>query len=214
MFALTRTQIINDDLGAFADMPRRLGRARSQKFNNVFWTAFINNSSFFTAARTNYIDGGTTNLGSDGVGLGLGVKGFRKMTSPSADGTKRIGNGMTPSILLVPPELEGIAEALYRNQNLGSVASSSANIYANKYKPVVQNRLSEAAFTGYSTTAWYLFGMMMKPMWAAFLNGNESPTVESADADFNTLGIQFRGYHDFGAGQNEYLAGLKSKGAA
>lgn len=214
MFVITRKNIINDDLGAFNDLRNRIGRGRAQKFNKVFWTAFINNSSFFTTARTNYFEGATTNLGSDGVGLGLGVKTFRKMTSPTADGTKRVGIGYTPTILLCPPELEGVAESLYRNQNLGAVASSSANIYGNKYKPVVQNRLSDSAFTGYSTTAWYLFGSMLKPMWAGFLNGNQTPTVESAEADFNTLGIQLRGYHDFGAGQNEYLAGCKSKGAA
>lgn len=216
MFALTRKSIINDDLGAFDDLRNRIGRGAAKKFNNVFWTAFINNSSFFTTALTNYVEGATTNLGTDGVGLGLGVKAFRKMTSPSADGTKRIGNDLTPAILLVPPELEANAENLYKNMNLGSVKVGDANIYANKYRPVVQNRLSQSTFTGYSTTAWYLFAdpRNAAPMWAAFLNGNETPTVESAEADFNTLGIQLRGYHDFGAGQNEYLSGIKSKGAA
>ena len=32
----------------------------------------------------------------------------------------------------------------------------------------------------------------------AFLNGQESPTIETADADSNVLGVQMRGYHDFG----------------
>ena len=32
----------------------------------------------------------------------------------------------------------------------------------------------------------------------AFLNGQEAPVIETADADFNVLGIQMRGYHDFG----------------
>ena len=32
----------------------------------------------------------------------------------------------------------------------------------------------------------------------AFLNGNESPTIETAEADFNVLCVQMRGYHDFG----------------
>lgn len=32
----------------------------------------------------------------------------------------------------------------------------------------------------------------------AFLNGQESPTIETAEADVNVLGIQLRGYHDFG----------------
>lgn len=214
MFSLTRKQIINDDLGAFQDLRNRLGRGAALKFNSLFWAAFLDNSSFFTTARTNYISGSNSNLGTDGVGLGLGVKAFRQMTTPSADGTKQIGNDAVPTKLLVPPELEGAAEVLFRNQNLGQVASSSANIYANKYRPIVQNRLSNSGYTGYSTTAWYLFGDLFQPMWATFLNGNESPTVESAEADFDTLGVLFRGYHDFGAGQNEYLAGLKSKGAA
>jgi hypothetical protein len=54
----------------------------------------------------------------------------------------------------------------------------------------------------------------MAPIAVSFLNGNETPTVESADADFNTLGIQFRGYFDFGCDLAEYLSGIKSKGAS
>ena len=52
------------------------------------------------------------------------------------------------------------------------------------------------------------------PMVVSFLNGQQSPVVESADADFNVLGIQFRGYHDFGVDKAEYVSGVKSKGAA
>jgi hypothetical protein len=216
MFSLERTQIINDDLGAFDDLKTRVGRGAAKKLVKIFWTAFVNNSSFFTTARTNYIEGSTTNLGTDGVGLGLGVKQFRKMTSPTADGTKRVGAGNRPEILLVPPELEAIAEVLHKNTNLSSVKASDANIYANKYRPVVAWQLSDSAYTGYSTTAWYLLGSpsVMPTVVVSFLDGVETPTVESADADFEQLGIQFRGYHDFGVDMAEYLGGLKSKGAA
>ena len=48
----------------------------------------------------------------------------------------------------------------------------------------------------------------------SFLNGQQNPTVDMAEADFNQLGVQFRGYHDFGVDLAEYLAGIKSKGAA
>lgn len=215
MFALTRTDMINDDLGAFEDLRNRLGRGGAQKFNNVFWNKFLSDhATFFTAARGNYITGATTNLGADGVGLGLGIKAFRQMKSGTADGGKRIGG--QPDRLIVPPELEGVAEVLYRNQNLDTVKASDANIYANKYKPVVVPWLSDSNFTGYSTTAWYLFRnpATMPMMVASFLNGNQTPTVESADADFDVLGVQFRGYHDFGCDQAEYLCGVKSKGAA
>lgn len=217
MLGISRTDIINDDLSAFESIRMRLGAGAKKKFNNIFWTAFINNSTFFTSALTNYTSGSTTNLGTDGVGLGLGVLAFRKMLTPTADGTKRVGNGMRPTILLVPPELEANARALYVGRNLVTGANTTmpdANIYANLYRPVVQNRLSDTAFTGYSATAWYLFGSDLKPMAVSFLNGNQTPIVESTDADFNQLGIQFRGYHDFGCDQSEYLAGIKSKGAA
>lgn len=220
MFSLTRRDIINDDLGAFSDLRTRLGRGAKKKFNNLFWTNMLaSHSTFFTTARLNYITGATTTLLVDGVGLGLGVKAFRQMKSPSAagsdDGGKRIGG--RPEVLLVPPELEAAAETLYADTNLASTtAISSANIYRNKYRPVVCPWLSDSSFTGYSTTAWYLFRAAadMAMMAVSFLNGNEMPTVESAEADFSTLGVEFRGYHDFYADQAEYLCGVKSKGAA
>jgi signal peptide peptidase SppA len=215
MFSLTRRDIINDDLGAFQDLRTRIGRGSAKKFNNVFWTEFLSDAStFWTAARTNYISGATTNLGLDGVGLGLGVKAFRVMTSPSADGAKRVGG--QPDRLLVPPELESIARTLYIANNGTAVKASDVNIYANLYRPVVVPWLSDSNFTGYSTLAWYLMRNPadMAAVVVSFLNGNETPTVESADADFDTLGVQFRGYHDFGCDQAEYLAGVKSKGGA
>jgi hypothetical protein len=218
MLGLTRQDIINDDLGAFDDIRTRLGRGAAKKFNNIFWAAFMDNSSFFTTARTNYMEGATTNLGADGVGLGLGVTKYRKMTSPTADGTKRVGASMSrPEILLVPPELEFVARQLFVSSNYITGANATtlaSNVFVNLYRPVVQNRLSDSAFTGNSATAWYLFGMELKPMVVSFLNGQRTPTVESSDADFDQLGIQFRGFHDFGSDKSEYLSGIKSKGAA
>ena len=216
MFSLTREDIINDDLGAFDDLRTRLGAGAAMKMRDVFWAAFLDNSAFFTSGRGNYITGATTTLLTDGVGLGLGVQAFRKMVSPSADSTKRIGG--SPSLLLVPPELEVAASTLYTATNLvgGSTTVANANIYLNKYRPVVVPQLSDSGFTGNSATAWYLFRdpALYAPMVVSFLNGQQSPVVESADADFNILGIQFRGYHDFGVDKAEYVAGVKSKGAA
>jgi hypothetical protein len=76
--------------------------------------------------------------------------------------------------------------------------------------------LSNAAITGYSTTAWYLLAnpATLAVIEACFLNGQQNPTVESANADFDVLGIQMRGYHDFGVNLQEYRAGVKSKGSA
>ena len=40
-------------------------------------------------------------------------------------------------------------------------------------------------------------------MEVAFLQGQETPTIQSAEADFNTLGIQFRGYMAWGCKKAE-----------
>lgn len=211
MFSLTRTMIINDDLGAFDDLRTRLGRGASRKFRRLFWTKFLDNSQFFTAGRGNFISGGTSNLAVDGVGLQLGITAYRKLKSGDK---KQVGVGTlgAPRKLLVPPELEFVAEKLYVSSNLST--QQDDNIHRNKYTPYVVNELSDADYTGNSAAAWYLFGDMLKPVVVSFLNGQENPTVESADADFNTLGVQFRGYHDFGVDQSEWLSGVKSKGAA
>lgn len=233
MFSISRTNIINDDLGAFDDVRARIGRGQGKKLNKVFWTAFMSNlGTTFTSGRTNYISGSTTNLGTDGVGLGLGVKAFRTMTSPggaaplSADGSKRINAntqnlgganpGGRPEILLVSPELEGNAEVLFRNQNLGAVAGSSANIHQNKYRPIVAWQLSNSGYTGYSTTQWFLLNnpAYLASMVVSFLNGQQTPTVEEENGDFDELCYLYRAYGDFGCDVAEYLAGVHSKGAA
>ena len=216
MSSLTRKDIINDDMGALDDLRTRVGGGGAIKLNELFWETFLGNlATIFTAARTNYISGSTTNLGTDGVGLGLAQKAWRSRTSPAADGAKRLSG--TAKFVLVPPELEVIADQLYTARNVTSVKASDANTFGNKYKPICANQLSDSSITGYSTTAFYLFGEKAKgsPIVVSFLNGQETPTVESADADFNTLGIQFRGYHDFGCDLGEgYLNALMSKGAA
>ena len=44
--------------------------------------------------------------------------------------------------------------------------------------------------------------------------GKLHDTIETADADFNVLGIQMRGYHDFGVALQDPKGGVKSKGEA
>lgn len=217
MFALTRVDIINDDLSALADVRTRTGRGSSRKFNNLFWAKYLDNATFYTAARGNYISGATTNLGLDGIGLEAGVLKFRQLKSADE---KRIDGA--PDRLLIPPELQFNGQRLYQSTQVNTGGASTVtsvpndNIHAGKYRPIVQNRLSDATFAGSSATAWYLLRdpQILAAVVVSFLNGVETPTVESADADFDQLGIQFRGYHDFGVDFAEWLSGIKSKGAA
>jgi hypothetical protein len=219
MLGLTREQIINDDTGAFDDLRTRLGRGAGRKLKNIFWTTFISNATLFTAARGNFISGATTTLLVDGVGLELGLTAFRKLKSSTADGSKRIGG--RPDRLVVPPELEFTADRLHVSGgvNTGGAATATSvpdgNIHQNKYRPVVVPELSDPAFPGNSATAWYLLRdpRILAAIVVSALGGRVEPTVESTTANFNTLGIQFRGWNDVGCDHAEYLAGVKSKGA-
>jgi len=215
MLAITRKDIINDDLGAFMAIPRRMGRGAALKINDVFWTAFLAGvGTFWTSGRTNLISGGTTNLSSSSLDTATAT--FRNQTDP--DGKPL---GAMPRILLVPPVLSMTAAALMNSTliNTGGSATTAAvpntNVWQGMYQIVSSTYLSNSSYTGYSTTAWFLLcdPNDIPTIEVAFLNGRETPIVESADAEFNTLGIQFRGYHDFGVSLQEYRGSLRSAGA-
>lgn len=225
MGGLTRVDIINDDLGAYDDLKTRVGRGASQKFNRKFWGKLLGmvSSGFFAAGNGNYISGATTNLGVDGVGLQLGILKFDAMRTPAADGSKVPGGaiGGQPKILLHGPSLQFNANRIYQSTtvNTGGAATSETvgndNIHAGKYKPVKSVFMEDSSLTGYSSTAWALFRdpKVLAAIVVSFLNGVETPTVEQSDADFDVLGILFRGYHDFGIDEAEKLAAVWSKGA-
>lgn len=212
MLQITRQDIINDDLGALTDVSRKLGRGAALKLNDVFWTAFLDNASFFTGTGK-YISGATTNLGING--LELGEVAF--MGKTDAEGKPL---GVRSEILLVPPALSVTGAVLMKSieirDNTANTKTPTANPFAGRYRLESSSYLGNAAYPGYSALAWYLLAnpLDIATIEVAFLNGQESPTIENSDADFSTLGIQMRGYHDFGVAKQDARGGLKSKGSA
>lgn len=213
MFAITRQDIVNDDLGALTQIPRKLGRGAALALNDVFWAAFMNNSSFFTSGRGNFASGAGTALSI--ASLTAAETLFLNQTDPDGNPV-----AVMPRILLVPNALSVTANNLMdsriiANDTTANTVTLANNPHAGKFSVVRSSYLSNTNITGNSTTAWYLLADPndMAVIEVAFLNGKDTPTVESADADFNTLGIQFRGFHDFGVGLQEYRAGVKEAGA-
>ena len=213
MFVITRTDLINDDLGALTALPRRIGRGGALKLNKVFWAAFLNNGSFFTSGRNNYADGAATALGVDALTAAELL--FLNQTDP--DGAPL---AIAPRILLVPPALLVDATQLMKSLEVRDTTASkkfvTSNPHAGKFEVEYSTYLSNATLTGYSGKAWYILAdpADVPVIEVAFLNGQQTPTVERADADFNVLGIQFRGFFDFGVALQEYRAGVKMKGEA
>ena len=215
IFSLSRQDIRNDDLGALEAIRTKLGRGAALKINNVFWTEFMDNATFFSTGNANYFTGASSVLQSSS--LATAVQKFQDQTDEDGQPVS-----IEPKILLVPTALRVTADELYVSTNNNTGGSSTTNKVPNRnthaglYRPVVSAYLGNASYTGNSATAWYLLAdpMDMPTMEVAFLDGKQEPTVEEAEADFDTLGIQFRGYHDFGVSKYEYRGGVKSKGAA
>jgi len=211
MLSIDRRDIINDDLGAITTVPRKLGRGSGLKINDVFWTAFMNNAAFFSAGNKNFISGADTALGIDGLTKGE----VTFMDLVDSDGKP---TGVMPSILLVPTALSAVGTQLYKSVEMRdttvNVKFPVANPHQGKFRIEVSRYLSNALYTGNSTKAWYLLAdpSDLPVIEVAFLNGNESPTIEAAEADFNQLGVRMRGYHDFGVALQDPRGGVKSKG--
>jgi len=213
LLSIDRRDIINDDLGAITTVPRKLGRGSGLKINDVFWTIFLNNANFFKAANNNYLEGADTVLSIDG--LSKAEQTFMDQTD--ADG-KPIG--IMPAVMLVPTSLSAMATMLFKSLEIRDTTASTkypvANPHAGKFRAEVSRYLANAQYTGSSAKAWYLLADPndLAVIEVAFLNGQESPTIETAEADFNVLGVQMRGYHDFGVALQEPKGGAKAKGEA
>ena len=211
MLSIDRRDIINDDLGAITTVPRKLGRGSGLKINDVFWAIFLNNAAFFTAGNKNYQTGADTALTIDGL-----TKAEVAFMDQVDGDSKPIG--IMPSVLLVPTALSALGSQLFKSVELRDNTAGAkfpiANPHQGKFRVEVSRYLANTTYTGNSAKAWYLLSEPtdLPVIEVAFLNGQESPTIETADADFNVLGVQMRGYHDFGVALQDPRGGVKMKG--
>lgn len=215
MFSLTRRDIINDDLGALTQIPAMLGRGAALKLNKVFWAAFMDNASFFSASNTNpNFDDGTDSAMSVAA---LTAAELMFLNQVDADGNPL---SIDPAILLVPNALFVTATQLMQSMEVRDTTATTKyltkNPHAGKFQVKKSAYLSNANITGYSAVKWYLLANPAdgSTIEVVFLNGVETPTVESAEADFNTLGVQMRAYHDFGVTKQDFRFGVGMKGEA
>jgi hypothetical protein len=207
--------IINDDMGAFTDIPRQIGMGAAEAIADAVWGLLLSNpNNFFSAANKNYLDGADTALSVDSLTAAEIL--FSQQTKPNGRPL-----GISASILLVPTALKVAAQLLMTSVLLNETTTANKgkpanNPHVGKFSVASSAYLANSSFPGASSKAWYLFAdpNRLPALEIAFLNGIDRPTVEKTDADFNTLGIQFRGYIDFGAREQDHRAAIKLKGEA
>ena len=176
----------------------------------IFWTIFLNNAAFFTAGNKTFLSGADTALTIDGL------------TKAEVAFMDQVDNdnqpiGIMPAILLVPTALSALGSQLFKSTELRDNTTAAkypvTNPHQGKYRVEVSRYLGNTRYTGNSTKAWYLLAESadLPVIEVAFLNGQESPTIETAEADFNVLGVQMRGFHEFGVSLQDPSVGRVEK---
>ena len=216
MLGLTRQMMINDDLGAFANLAGIMGQKARVTFNRVGFTQFLDDAAFFTAARNNLISGASSAL--DIGSLSLAEQQLVEQTDEDGDPI----NSMGGSILLAAPAIHNTARQLVRDREVNETTT------ANKPKPVSNPHAGKnwkavtSAYVGSSvgsslgatdTNWWLLEGPAAPVLEIVYLRGNRAPTVSQADTPINFLGRQWSVVFDFGFAHHEYRGGVKSAGA-
>lgn len=207
MLTLTRQDIINDDLNAFRSLTAQLARRARIAVEKALY-ALVSEASdvFYTAGHGN-------RLTSNGLGiaaLAAAEAAQYSMTDVNGDPIYAVSRW-----LVVPPALKFLAEQIYSSQLVNDLSGGpkpTDNPFRGRFSPISSPYLSNPQTPGYSATTWYLLAdpLMLPAFQVAYLDGRRAPTIETADALFNVLGLQMRAYWDFGVAQIDYRGAIKS----
>ena len=201
IFGISRVALVNDDIGAFADIPRMLGQAAANFEAQQLVALLESNPAMddevvvFHTDHANLADAGAA---PDETTLSTARLAMRKQ--------KGLGDNLisvTPKYLLVPSELETAAEKLL--SAIQATTTDDANPFA-KLTLVVEPRLS-------NPTAWYIVADKgeVPGIEYAHLTGAEGPQITSR-AGFEVDGIQTRVRLDFGAGWMDHRGWYRNAG--
>ncbi|MBI9109994.1 hypothetical protein [Maridesulfovibrio ferrireducens] len=208
IISLTYEMIVNDDMRAFAKIPKILGAASARTLNNFVWNLFLSNpvmadgKTLFHADHNNI---STPASKLDSVSLGKARAAMSKQV-----GLNKEMLDIEPAFLVVPTELETSAEILLRSTSLPDANMSAGvhNPHAGKLIPIAEPRLDAK-----SPTAWYLVGnpSQVETIDLGFLDGRQEPEIFE-DEKFSTDAISYKARICFGAGVMDHVGFRRNLG--
>lgn len=216
IWGISRQDMANDDLDGLSELPRMLLRGSNLAIEEVAWGVVLANANnFFSTGNHNLI---TDALDGDGL-----AKAVQWMLEQVDLESKPIN--VIPRFVAVPPALKAMSDQLYTSRTFGigfgntsqSDRITTVNSFYGLYQPVAVPWLgSRGGVTGGSDTKWLLFGNPndVAAFGLAFLHGQKFPIIETMEMQNPAvLGIQFRGYIDFGVCQIDPRGVIMSTGA-
>lgn len=204
--SITRQTIINDDLGAFADLPSKFGVSAANLESDIVWGIITANAAMNdTVALFHANHGNLTGTGTVISVAALGVARALMRKQTSLDGNP-INVGA--QYLIVPAALELLAQQ-YTSSQFVSAKSADINPFAGTLQVLAEPRLDAN-----SATAWYLAAnpMQIDTIEYCYLEGNEGVYIESRNG-FEVDGLEIKARLDFAAKAIDWRGLYKNVGA-
>ncbi len=202
----SRNLLINDDLNLLGDMTAAFGEAAAQTEADIMVALITGNpnlsdgSPVFSTARGNTIASGVS-LGSAGDIAALddarkAMRGFKGL-----DGKTLIN--VTPRYLLTGPAGEAAAERFLAS--IYPATSADAQSGMAKLTLLVEPRIEDKS--------WYIFAdpARVAALQYGYLSSAQGVQIQRAEA-WDTLGLKFRAWLDFGAGWLDWRAAYLNPG--
>ncbi len=205
---VTRQVIVNDDLGAFADLARRMGQAAAETEAKVLTDLLEANTGngprMDDGKQLFHAEHG--NKANPGAALSVDSLSGARLSLRSQKGISGLPIRVMPRYLLVPPALETPAEQLLTA--IAAAKTADVNPFAGSLALVVEPRLASAS-------RWYVAAdpAEIDGLEFAYLAGGEGPQVESKSG-WDVDGVEIRVILDFGAGFVDHRGWYANPGAA
>lgn len=215
LIMLTREQIVNDDLNAFAAIPRGIAYAAylARERAAIGILAGSSGAGLFTAANNNFLTGTDTALSVDSTSAAW--QQFLRLVDTNGDPI-----GVMPRTMLVGPSNAVLANQIYNDSYVNETTAAGAaqpagNPHRGLFRPLVSPFLQNPKITGNSATAWYLFAnpAEVAALEVVYVQGRRTPTIEAVEADASQLGMGFRGTYEFNVAAMDPRGAIKLAGA-
>jgi ATP-dependent protease ClpP protease subunit len=209
IFRLSNKALVNDAsaLGLMADIARQMIKGAMELKRSTLVAPLLANAGAGQTMRDTLTLFHATHGNLAGAGTVISV------TSISAARTamrrQKDSNGIIlnaePRMILVPPELETVAQQVVAQ--ITATKSADVNPFAGELQVVAEPGLTNA-------TAWYLVAdpAQVDGLAMAYLFGNEAPRIDAKEG-WGTLGMEFRLVWSIGAAFHAYQSWFRNPGA-
>lgn len=190
LFSISRQAIINDDLGAFTEIPMLMGRAAARMVGDEAYGVLTTNAALnqdslalFHATHGNYVSTGGS--APSVTSLDACFTAMATRTDPSGATIN-----VVPRFIIVPRALEATARTLSAAtyDPSGSAGTLKPNAFQGRFDVVADARLDT-----FNSAGWFAAAdpILQPTVIVGYLNGQQTPYLEQKDA-WSQDGVSFK----------------------